>query len=127
MSKQKGLGDAELEIMLEIWHAKEDITSKYVMAQLKERRPWALSTVMTSLARLCEKGFIVCDRSTGSNIYTPIVDEETYKGIEGKSFLQKMYGNSFHSLVASLYGNKVIRNEDIAELRSFLNELEKDE
>ena len=125
MNELKRLGDAELEIKLAIWHCDKPVTSNYVLEQLQGKRKWALSTIMTSLSRLCDKGFIQCDRTKGSNFYTPIILEENYKSKENKSFLEKMYDNSFQSLVASFYSNKVIDNSDLSELRNFLDELEK--
>lgn len=127
MTEIKRLGDAELEIMLAIWSSKSEVTSTYVLEYLQGRRKWALSTVMTSLARLCDKGFLSCDRTSGNNLYLPLISEEDYKSKESRSFLEKMYGNSFQSLVTNLYGNKIIESADLAELRRFIDELEKGE
>ena len=41
----KRLGDAELEIMLTVWAAREPVTSGYVSGALKGRRDWALPAV----------------------------------------------------------------------------------
>lgn len=127
MKEVKRLGDAELEIMLAIWNSKNKVTSSYVLEHLQGKRKWALSTVMTSLSRLCEKGFLTCDRTTGSNLYWPLISEEVYKTKESQSFLEKMYGNSFQKFVTNLYENKVIASTDLEELRRFLDELEKRE
>ena len=127
LSEIKRLGDAELEIMLLIWGCDIPVSSNYVLEKLRCKRKWGLSTVMTSLSRLCEKGFIKCDRATGNNLYSPLIFEQDYKSKENKSFLEKMYGNSFQSLVASFYSNKVIDKTDLSELRNFLNELEEKE
>lgn len=126
MKDSKRLGDAELEIMLAIWDSKAPVTSSYVLAHLEGRRKWALSTVMTSLTRLCDKGFLTCDRSTGSNLYSPLVTEAEYKAAESRSFIERLYGNSFQNLVTSLYSSKVIEHTDLDELRSFLDKLEKE-
>lgn len=126
MNEIKRLGDAELEIMLAIWNSNDKVTSTYVLEHLKGRRKWALSTVMTSLSRLCDKGFLTCDRTTGSNLYKPLISEAEYKAKESQSFLEKLYGNSFQKLVANLYENKIIESTDLEELRSFINELEKE-
>lgn len=126
MSEIKRLGDAELEIMLAIWNSNDKVTSTYVLEHLKGRRKWALSTVMTSLSRLCDKGFLICDRTSGSNLYKPLISETEYKAKESQSFLEKLYGNSFQKLVANLYENKIIESTDLEELRSFINELEKE-
>lgn len=127
MNTIKRLGDAELEIMLAIWNSKNKVTSTYVLEHLQKKRKWALSTVMTSLSRLCEKGFLTCDRTTGSNLYLPLISEEEYKAKESQSFLEKMFGNSFQKLVTNLYENKIIENTDLEELRTFIDKLEKGE
>ena len=106
----KRLGEAELEIL----------------QQLGDRRTWALSTLMTALARLGEKGFVRCDRSTRTNLYTPTLSAQTYQAQEGQSFLARLYGNSLPSLVASLYDSRAIGKAELQELRDYLDHLEED-
>lgn len=123
----KRLGDAELEIMMVLWYSTQPVTSNYIQEQLQGKRKWGLSTLMTSLARLAEKGFVSCDRTTRTNLYSALVAEEEYKVQESKSFLEKLYGNSIQSLVTNLYSNKVIDNTDIKELQEYLRQLEKED
>lgn len=120
----KKLGDAELEIMQVIWNSENPVTSNYILSELQERRSWQLSTLMTSLARLTDKGFINCDRSTGRNLYTSIISENEYKTGASKHFLEKLYNNSLQNMIAALYSNKEIKSSDIQELRNFLDKLE---
>lgn len=80
--------------------------------------------MMTSLARLTDKGFISCDRSTGRNLYTSIISENEYKTGASKHFLEKLYNNSIQNMITALYNNKEIKNSDIEELRKFLDRLE---
>ncbi len=123
----KNLGEAELEIMQVIWKAKRPVTSSFILKELQGRRKWQLSTLMTSLSRLSDKGFVSCDRSTGSNLYIPVISENDYKTKESKHFLEKIYNNSIKNMVVTLYSNKVIQNSDIEELRKFLNDFEERE
>lgn len=120
----KKLGDAELEIMMVLWSSTLPVTSGYILEQLKEKRNWALSTLMTSLARLSDKEFIFCDRATRTNLYSAIITENEYKAQESKTFLAKLYGNSLQSLVTNLYSNKVIDQADLKELQEYLKDLE---
>ncbi|MDE7059319.1 MAG: BlaI/MecI/CopY family transcriptional regulator [Lachnospiraceae bacterium] len=120
----KKLGEAELEIMQVIWDSKHPVTSNYILKELQGRRRWQLSTLMTSLTRLSDKGFVHCDRSTGSNLYTSVILEEEYKAKASSHFLEKLYNNSIQNMIATLYNNKTIKNSDIEELRSFLDKLE---
>lgn len=120
----KRLGDAELEIMQAIWAAGEPVSSSWVQAALRGRRDWALATLMTALNRLCDKGFLRCEKHGRNNLYTALIDRETYQQQEGRTMLEKLYGNSVTGLVASLYAGKSIDDTDLAELRRFLADWE---
>ena len=120
----KKLGEAELEIMQVIWDSGYPVTSNYILKELQGRRKWQLSTLMTSLTRLSDKGFVSCDRSTGSNLYTALISENEYKAGASRHFLEKLYNNSIRNMVATLYSNKTIKDSDIEELRNFLDKLE---
>lgn len=120
----KNLGEAELEIMQVIWDNDGPVTSNFILKELQGRRKWQLSTLMTSLARLSDKGFVSCDRSTGSNLYTSIITENEYKAGASKHFLERLYDNSLQNMIATLYHNKAIKSSDVEELRQFLDEME---
>ena len=120
----KKLGEAELEIMQVIWNSEIPVTSNYILKQLQGRRKWQLSTLMTSLSRLIDKGFLSCDRSTGSNLYSWVIPENEYKMRASRHFLEKLYNNSIQNMIASLYSSKAIKSSDVEELREFLDKLE---
>lgn len=120
----KKLGEAELEIMQVIWGSNPPVTSNQILKELQARRKWQLSTLMTSLSRLADKGYVCCDRSTGSNLYNPLVTEDEYRTNESKNFLEKLYNNSLQNMVATLYSNRALKSSDVEELRKFLDELE---
>ena len=82
----KRLGEAELEIMQILWSAQAPLTARQILQQLGDHRTWALSTLMTALSRLGEKGFVRCDRSTRTNLYTPTLSAQTYQAQEGQSW-----------------------------------------
>lgn len=120
----KKLGEAELEIMQVIWNSAAPVTSNYILEELREKRKWQLSTLMTSLTRLSDKGFVHCDRSTGNNLYSPIIPESEYKAKASAHFLKSLYNNSIQNMIATLYSNKTIESSDVAGLRKFLDEIE---
>lgn len=117
------LGDAELEIMLAVWHSEQPVSASYVLEQLKGRRDWALSTLMTVLARLVDKGFLICEKIGRNNQYYSAVTEDAYQQSEGRSMLEKLYGNSVENLIASLYSASAIADEDLGDLRRFIDDL----
>lgn len=124
MAMAKKLSDAELEIMLVVWHSKQPVTSTFILENLKEKRNWVLSTLMSVLTRLSQKGYLSCDRTTRTNLYSSIITENEYKAVESKNLLERLYGNSLRNLVTSLYDERSIDEKDLSELRSFLNGLE---
>ncbi|ADY55257.1 transcriptional repressor, CopY family [Syntrophobotulus glycolicus DSM 8271] len=123
--KIKRLGDAELEMMLVIWDTSEPVTSNYILERLHGRRGWALSTLMTALARLAAKGFVYCDRTTRTNLYSALISAEEYKAKESRSILEKLYGNSLQNLVTSLYDSHTINDADLSELQKLIEKIER--
>ena len=73
------LGSAERDIMQIIWSAGAPLTARQILSAIQSRRKWSLSTLMTSLSRLAAKGFVRCDRSTGTNLYTSLMTEEAFR------------------------------------------------
>ena len=123
---QKKLGEAELEIMQVIWSEDAAITSVAIRDKLKGRRDWPLSSLMSSLYRLEDKGFIKCTRSMGMNLYSAAVSENDYKAGASESFLKRLYNNSARGLVATLYKNNLLKEDDLRDLRDFIDELERE-
>lgn len=125
----KKLGDGELDVMLAVWEAWEEgtpITSGDVMKRLSQKRSWGITTLMTVLARLVEKGYLSCDRSTRTNYYTPLVQEQEYKERESRTFLARLHRSSLPSLVSSLYQGGAVTNDDLEELRRFIDAIDKE-
>ncbi len=123
----KKLGDAEFEIMQVIWDSDKPLEANYILEKLKGKRKWALSTLMSSLTRLENKGFISIDRTMRYNLYTAIISEKDYKARESRTFLEKIYNNSLPSLVVNLYNSKAIDKNDLAELKELIEKIGKDD
>lgn len=127
MNEIKRLPDAELEIMLVIWRSKGQVSSSYILEKLKDKRGWALATLMTVLSRLVDKGFLLCEKEGRSNRYSPVISEEEYKESESRSTLAKLFDNSIQDMVMSLYNGKAINKDDLSELREMLDQVEREE
>lgn len=122
----KRLPDSELEVMMILWEAGEPVTSAYVCENLKNNKDWKVTSVLTFLSRLAEKGFVSVEREGRGNIYTAKIRESDYLQSESRCFLEKLYGNSLTAFVSSLYDSKSINSEDLAELKKFLDEAGED-
>ena len=121
------LGDAELEIMKILWRQEEPVTSNQILDALSGCKNWKLSSLMTALNRLADKGFVYCDRTTRTNYYTSVISRLDYVTHEGETFLEKLFSNSVQKFVTNLYDSKSITDKDIQELREWIDSLDKEE
>lgn len=121
----KKLSEAEFEIIQVLWRHKAPMTSNQILDEIKDDRQWKLASLMTTLARMADKGAVYCDRTTRTNYYSALVSEDEYKVTEGTSLLEKMFNRSAKDFIASLYQGKKMSGKDIQELRAYLDSLEK--
>ncbi len=119
MKELKHLPEAELKIMEIVWSLKPPVTAMEV--EKNAGMKWKTTSVLTFLSRLCEKGFLTREKDGRQNLYTPVVAKADYLQNEGKSFVKRMYGGSVKNLVASLSDAGALSDDDITELRAFLD------
>ena len=86
MRNDKRLPDAELEVMQTIWSLGTQVTAAEV--QQHADKDWKMTSVLTFLSRLCDKGFLSCTKEGRQNLYTPLVSEEDYRQSESVGFLR---------------------------------------
>lgn len=108
--------DSEYQIMRILWKAEKQMTVADVVKAL-ESSDWTASTVSTFLQRLLKKGVIACDKKGKTNLYYPKLKQSEYDLSETENFLSKIYKGSVKNLVAALYENKKLSNEDISDLK----------
>jgi len=81
-SKKKGLnrlfGEIESEVMNLLWE-KGRLKGKDVHEALRKKKETALTTILTVLDRLAEKGFVRKDRDAGPTIYSPLVSRQKFE------------------------------------------------
>ena len=119
MDKMKRLPDAELEVMQAVWSLEPPVTAAEV--QQKVPSDWKATSVLTFLSRLCDKGFLSCEKEGRQNYYTPLVSREAYLQRESTSFVKRLCGGSVKNLVASLSDAGALTEQDIEDLRAFLD------
>ena len=122
MRGTKKLPEAELEIMLVIWDGKQPVTSESIMERLD--KDWTRPTLLKLLTRLCDRGFLRCDKEGRHNVYSVLVPREDYVQDASSNFLQKLHHNALTSLVASLYDGQKVSKADLEELKRFIEEAE---
>lgn len=119
MRKSKKLPDTELLVMQAIWACPSPVSRIDIDAIIQETHPMALTTLLTLLTRLAEKGFIRIEKKDRSSLYYPLITKEDYLAEQSKRFLQDLCGGSI-STFANALCDSGISKEDLEELRSLL-------
>lgn len=117
-SEIKKIPDAELEVMKIIWNNDSPISTSKIkdICDEEKNNSWSISTLQTLLNRLIERGFLETEKRGKERIYFPNIMEEEYLEFETKVFLKKVHGNSFSSLISTLYKSNEINKSDIEDL-----------
>lgn len=122
MELKKRLPESEAEIMMAVWSLRENVTADEIMAKLD--KDWGKTTLLNLLTRLVSRGFLACRKEGRINVYTPLIEKETYLQWESDSFLRRFHAGSLTTLVASLYSGNSVTKEDLEALRKFIDEAE---
>lgn len=115
------LPDAELTVMQAVWDCVPPITRPRLEELLQSVHPMALTTLLTQLSRLTEKGFLTVEKCGRANCYTPIITREAYLAAQSRRFFHRVCGGSISRLATALCDSGLSRDE-IEQLRRLLDE-----
>lgn len=121
----KRLPESELSIMMIVWKAEKEITRVEIEEELNKdkEKKLATTTILSFLSRLVKKGYLKLEKRNRVNYYMPLVCHKDYVENEGKNMLERFFGNSLKNFVVQLSDTSAINNEQIKELRDFVNSL----
>ncbi len=114
------MSEAEMEIMELVWKMTTPCTSAEIQKELPADKNWKPTTLLTFLSRLVEKGLLTAEKQGKQNLYRPLVTREEYLASETRSFLDEMHGGSLSSFIAALSGGKKLTEDELCELRRWL-------
>lgn len=118
----KKISDGELEVMQALWTINDKATRKDIEDVLFKDHKMAMTTLLTFLSRLSEKGFIKIEKLGNANVYSALVKQHDYLKSESNDFIKKTCGGSM-SAFASALCDSGISKEDLLELRKYLEEI----
>ncbi|MBE6561877.1 MAG: BlaI/MecI/CopY family transcriptional regulator [Ruminococcaceae bacterium] len=122
MKNWERLPEAELDVMLTLWHAEEALTVGEIVRRLSGIRTWKSATVHVLLERLEKKNFVQVDKSGYAHLYAPAVTEEEYRSGEQHSFLHRFFGGSAKKMIVSMLDADGLSEDDIEELTALLRD-----
>ncbi|WP_026106439.1 BlaI/MecI/CopY family transcriptional regulator [Clostridium sp. YIM B02555] len=117
------ISDAEMEIMKIIWNKNRQVTTADILEELPKENSWKITTVMTLISRLTDKGILKVAKLGKLNNYSAKITEEEYKAIQADNFLEDMHNGSVKNFIATLFNNKKISKEDISDLKKWLKDV----
>ncbi|WP_158097750.1 BlaI/MecI/CopY family transcriptional regulator [Tyzzerella sp. An114] len=113
------ISEAEMEIMNIVWKYDGGVTSKDIMEAIPEKQ-WKITTVLTLMSRLVDKGFLKAEKNGRGKIYNSIISEKEYKKMCSKNFLNEFYEGSAKNFFAALFEDNEISESNLEELKSIL-------
>jgi predicted transcriptional regulator len=118
----KKLPEAEFDIMKVVWANEPPITTNIIMQQLGRERKWKAQTVISLMLRLVDRRFLRTEKNGKERTYFPLIGKEDYLKFKTEDFMERFHGNSFTSLVATLYNGDRINADDLDRLAKWLEE-----
>lgn len=121
---EKLLTDVELEFMSVIWKLGEASVNE-VLEQLPSERRVAYTSVSTILRILEQKGVLETRKEGRGHVYVPLLKKTDYESRTLQHVVEKVFDGTPVALVRQLLGSVKMKPEELSELKSLLNKLEK--
>jgi predicted transcriptional regulator len=120
------ISESELTIMQAVWQAARAVSVQDVHDLLGETESWKYNTVATFMVRLVDKGYLAVSHQEGrgrSRLFMPLVSETDYLKDHLQQTLQKQFRGSSKAFFAAFMAQEDLDQEEIDELRQWLDEL----
>jgi predicted transcriptional regulator len=111
--------NAEMEIMRIVWDSGERVTTKDIMEKLPGKKA---TTILTLAGRLIDKGVLKSVKLGRSHAheYWEGISEKDYQKMQTRNFIRSIHKGSAKSLISALFQDEDLTQEDIEELRDFI-------
>lgn len=113
------LPDAELEVMQALWDCTPPAPRSQIDQRLQGTHPMALTTLLTVLTRLSEKGFVRIDKVGRTSQYSPLISRQEYLAQQSNRFFNKLCGGNLSTFASALCDSGLTK-EELEELRKLL-------
>ncbi|MBC6990596.1 MULTISPECIES: BlaI/MecI/CopY family transcriptional regulator [Hymenobacter] len=116
--------ESELEILQVLWQHGPN-TVRFVNDQLSQKRDVGYTTTLKLLQLMLEKNLVHREDDSRTHVYRAAVKEEETQGVLLDRFVEATFGGSAMKLVMQALGNRSTSKEELDQIRSLLNEIEK--
>ncbi|KKB35257.1 penicillinase repressor BlaI [Bacillus thermotolerans] len=119
--KIPNISESEWEVMNVLWKRAPQ-TANEVISSLQEQTDWKPKTVRTLLDRLVHKKVVGVNKDQRVFTFFPLYSQDECQRAEAQSFIKRIYGGAFKSMLVQFIQEDSLSEEEIKELRSILNE-----
>ena len=122
MREKKQLSKAEMQVMSVLWGMDASgVTSAEVMERYDEPRP-AMTTLLTFLKRLTEKGFVQTEKQGKLLRFTPLVGRDEYTAQYMADAKDTLFGGSPTSLLTFFVQHEQLDDDQLNELLDIIKQ-----
>lgn len=113
-------------IMQYIWEMGDETPLRQLLIDINQRydKDWKRTTIRTYLTQLQEKGLIELHTKGKYSYINALVSEDGYRENLTEQLIDEWYDGSTLDLVANLYKDEKLTEEDKQKLRRMLDELD---
>ena len=123
MAKHSNISEAEWRVMEVVW-GKPALGADDVVKALAGTG-WNHRTIRTMLNRLVKKRVLTFKVTGNRYLYSPLVSRESCVRLEGRSFLQRIFGGDVGPMLAHFVQDSKLTAQQIRELRELLEKKER--
>lgn len=120
------ISPAETRIMDILWRAEGPQTCEDVTAALGDDAEWSEGTVRTFLTRLTAKKALTRRKDGRRFFYTPVLARETHARQESRRLLDGLFAGRLAPFVNQFTEGEKLSDEDLAELRTLIERIDRD-
>ena len=125
MKEKKSLTKAETQLMNILWNLPEQKgSSAEIMAQYPEPKP-ALTTLLTFLKMLQEKGFVAAEKIGRGSIFSALISKSDYTSYYMREVKNTFFGGSLTSLVSFFAKEEHLSEKEIDEIMNIFEKMKK--
>ncbi len=120
----KDLSGTEKEIIELLWSSEKVLCFADILRYFNEEKGkmWKKQNLSVFILRMTEKGMIYGEKSGRTVLYRPTMSEKEYEKLKAESMLNQMYDGSIRNFMTALYADDKLSEEEIAELREWLED-----
>ena len=122
----KPISEAELAVLKLLWEQGPSTVRAVHEILRQQNRPWAYTTVLTLMSRLRDKGYVdvSSQRKGTAHVFRPTVSKHKLLKHRLHDLAEQICDGAASPLVHALVDSRQLSVEDIARLRTLLDQLE---